>query len=67
MKLLRIGEVAEKTGMAKRTIYKAAARGDFPPSRKFGGVSAWLESEIDEWILSLPTEKEATSSGDSGN
>ena len=31
--------------------------GKFPRSRELGGKSAWLESEVEAWIASLPTRR----------
>lgn len=42
----------DKTGMAKSIIYKYMEAGEFPENVKLTTRSvAWVESEIDEWIL----------------
>lgn len=51
MKILRLSAVIESTGLARSTIYKFVASGDFPkPVPLVGRSVGWLESEIQEWI-----------------
>lgn len=51
MKLIRIKEVMDRTGLARSTIYKYMDEGRFPKQLKLGTHSAaWVESEIDAWI-----------------
>ncbi|SNY97901.1 AlpA family transcriptional regulator [Halomonas sp. hl-4] len=51
MKLIRIKDVMERTGLARSTIYKYISLGQFPQPIKLGTRAvAWVESEIDVWI-----------------
>lgn len=51
MRLLRIKEVKEKTGLSKTAIYDNMNAGQFPRNISLGvRAVAWLESEVDEWI-----------------
>ncbi|RUR34096.1 AlpA family transcriptional regulator [Vreelandella andesensis] len=51
MKLIRIKDVMERTGLARSTIYKYINLGQFPQPIKLGTRAvAWVESEIDTWI-----------------
>lgn len=51
MKLIRIKDVMERTGLARSTIYKYISLGQFPQPIKLGTRSvAWVESEINTWI-----------------
>lgn len=51
MKLIRIKDVMERTGLARSTIYKYISLGQFPQPIKLGTRAvAWVESEIDTWI-----------------
>lgn len=51
MKLIRIKEVMNRTGLARSTVYKYISQGQFPQSLKLGTRAvAWVESEIDTWI-----------------
>lgn len=50
--LLRLKQVEKKTGLKRSQIYLYMKNGMFPHSIKIGYSSvAWLESEIDEWII----------------
>ena len=53
MKLIRLTQVMECTGLARSTVYKFMAEGQFPKPVKLGvRMVAWVESEIQEWICS---------------
>jgi prophage regulatory protein len=51
MKLIRLKQVMECTGLARSTVYKFIAEGDFPKPVKLGvRVAAWVEAEVFVWI-----------------
>jgi prophage regulatory protein len=51
MKLIRLKQVMECTGLARSTVYKFIAEGDFPKPVKLGvRVAAWVEAEVLAWI-----------------
>jgi len=51
MKLIRLTQVMECTGLARSTVYKFMAEGDFPKPVKLGvRVAAWVEAEVLDWI-----------------
>tara|TARA_R110001606_G_C15378859_1_gene650229 strand:- start:1261 stop:1467 length:207 start_codon:yes stop_codon:yes gene_type:complete len=51
MKFIRLKEVIDRTGLARATIYKYMAEGEFPKSVSLGGRSVgWVESEVEAWI-----------------
>ena len=51
MKLIRIKDVMERTGLARSTVYKYISEGRFPRPIKLGSRAvAWVESEIESWI-----------------
>lgn len=51
MRILRLKEVIEKTGLARSTIYKYVDAGTFPEPIPLGGRSVgWVDSEVHEWI-----------------
>ena len=57
MKLLRLPQVMEKTGLARSTLYGLMKTTDFPAPIKIGiRAVAWEERDIDHWIT---TKKEA--------
>lgn len=50
-KMLRLGEVRERTGLGSSTIYKYIQLGAFPRPRKLGWrISRWMSTDIDEWM-----------------
>ncbi|MDK2710972.1 helix-turn-helix transcriptional regulator [Enterobacter cloacae] len=53
IRLLRLPEVMNKTGYSKAWIYRLINEGLFPQPVKIGvRAIAFIESEIDEWIVS---------------
>lgn len=60
-KLLSKAEVIEITGFSYPQIWRWMREGKFPRSLKVGkgpaGRVAWKESEIQEWIDNLPTQR----------
>ena len=51
MKLIRLKQVMECTGLARSTVYKFIAEGDFPKQVKLGvRVAAWVEAEVLAWM-----------------
>jgi prophage regulatory protein len=61
MKLLRLNEVLNKTGLKRSTIYKHIQGGTFPPPVKLSPyISLWPEHEVDEviraWIAGMDRE-----------
>lgn len=53
IRALRLSQVIEKTGIPASTIYAKAKIGDFPKPIKLGNgrSSAWLEHEVDQWLV----------------
>ncbi|CQH53229.1 AlpA family phage regulatory protein [Yersinia frederiksenii] len=58
VRILRLSDVVNKTGIARSTIYDwlnpKSPRFDatFPKRRRLGKQSiGWLEAELDEWLL----------------
>lgn len=52
LRLLRISEVMNLTGLPKSTIYLKIKNKEFPAQLQIGLRSvAWLESEIQDWII----------------
>lgn len=50
-RLIRRAEVIARVSLARSSIYKRMAAGEFPrPVDIGGGRVAWLESDIDHWI-----------------
>ena len=54
-KFLRQGEVLDRTGLGRTTVWRKEREGTFPKRRRITGTTiGWLESEIDEWIEARP-------------
>ena len=50
-------ELTKRVGLTYPTIWKQMRDGKFPRGRAVGGKTAWLESEIDNWIAGLPVHR----------
>ena len=49
---MRLKEVMEMTGLSRSYVYQLMAEGDFPQSVSLGARAvAWVESEVQDWIL----------------
>lgn len=56
MKMLRLPEVVEVTGLSRPTIYRLEAKGEFPKRRRLGVNSVgWVEDEVTAWIQNRPS------------
>jgi prophage regulatory protein len=52
--LLRLPEVARRTGLGKSSIWVKVAEGTFPQPVRFGArCTRWIESEIEAWKAAL--------------
>ncbi|TWC11957.1 AlpA family transcriptional regulator [Pseudomonas sp. SJZ101] len=59
MRIIRLKEVIDSTGLARSTIYKYIAEGTFPNSVPLGDRSVgWVESEVHDWILAKIEERD---------
>ena len=57
VRLLSKPEVLDRVGVTFPTLWKWMLAGKFPRSRNlFDGKVAWVESEVEEWISSLPIQ-----------
>ncbi len=46
-----------RIGLSYPTVWRMMREGKFPRGRVVGGKTAWLESEIDNWIAGLPVRR----------
>lgn len=59
MRLIRLKEVIDSTGLARSTIYKFISEGMFPKPVSLGErCVAWVEGEVHKWILSRIEERD---------
>ena len=62
MKLIRLKEVMERTGLGRTSIYNFMTAGSFPKSVSLGARAvAWVESEVDDWIVERIKERDRES------
>ena len=51
MKMLRLPEVLEATGLSRATVYRLEKKGEFPKRRRLGVNSVgWVEEEVTLWV-----------------
>ncbi|WP_409078076.1 helix-turn-helix transcriptional regulator [Pseudomonas sp. SZMC_28357] len=53
--LLDFATLSKKIRLSRYTIYILISDDTFPKARKIGKASRWINSEIEEWMISLPT------------
>ena len=59
MKVIRLQQVMEMTGLGRSTVYKYVSENWFPKPIPLGGRSVgWLESEVVEWIMAKVSERD---------
>lgn len=59
MRILRLEEIMQMTGLGRSTIYRLMAQGKFPMKLDLGPRSVgWLESELHEWLQSKMTSRQ---------
>jgi len=57
--LLRLKQVMGRTGLGRSSVYRLISEGAFPKSVSLGGRSvAWVEQEIDDWIMARIEERD---------
>ena len=63
MRIIRLKEVIDSTGLARSTIYKYIAEGTFPKPVSLGDrCVGWVDSEVHDWILARIEERDLTES-----
>lgn len=58
-RLLRLQEVIQRCGLGKTAIYTRIRAGAFPRPVDLGGVVAWVESEVEDWIQARIAERDS--------
>src|SRR2546429_9615376 len=57
MRLLRIRQVMQVTGLSRMTIYRLERTGNFPHRGRLGSnSSAWFEGDVFHWAYSCPLD-----------
>jgi len=58
MKILRLKEVTNLTGLSRSTLYDRITQGAFPESISLGGNTVgWVEHEVIDWIQDRINER----------
>lgn len=59
MRIMRLKEVIDSTGLARSTIYKYIGEGIFPKPVSLGDrCVGWVDIEVHEWILARIEERD---------
>ncbi|SFI22488.1 transcriptional regulator, AlpA family [Pseudomonas syringae] len=59
MRIIRLKDVIDSTGLARSTIYKYIAEGTFPRKISLGDrCVGWVEREVQDWILARVEERD---------
>lgn len=60
LKIVRLPEATEKTGLSRSTIYDLISKGKFPKQIKLSPrTMGFLESELDEWVADRAANRSA--------
>ncbi len=52
MRIIRLKEVIDLTGLARSTVYKYVGEGSFPKPVSLGDrCVGWVDTEVQDWIL----------------
>ena len=63
MRIIRLTETIDSTGLARSTIYKYIGEGTFPKPVSLGDrCVGWVESEVHDWILARIEERDLAES-----
>jgi prophage regulatory protein len=55
LKIIKLKDVIELTGLSRSTIWRLERQGNFPQRVHLGERSmGWLEEEVDAWLNSRP-------------
>jgi prophage regulatory protein len=59
MRIIRLKEVIDSTGLARSTIYKYMSEGTCPQAVSLGDrCVGWVDSEVHDWILARIEERD---------
>ncbi|MEZ9732285.1 helix-turn-helix transcriptional regulator [Vibrio cyclitrophicus] len=59
MRLIRLKEVIEMTGLSRSYVYKLMDADQFPKSVSLGyRCVAWVESEVQDWVIERVADRD---------
>lgn len=60
MRIIRLKEVIDSTGLSRSTLYKYISEGTFPKPVSLGDrCVGWVDSEVHDWILARIEERDS--------
>ena len=60
MRIIRLKEVIDSTGLGRSTIYKYISEGSFPKPVALGDRAVgWVESEVMSWVMARIEARDA--------
>jgi prophage regulatory protein len=60
IRIIKLGEVIESTGLSRSTIYRKINEKSFPESVSLGSNAVgWVEAEVQQWILERVSQRDA--------
>lgn len=60
LKIVRLRQATEKTGLSRSTIYDLISKGKFPKQIKLSPrTMGFLESELDQWVADRAANRSA--------
>ena len=61
LRMLRLREVVQLTGLSQTTVWRRERAGEFPRRRRLGAnLVAWRSDEVEAWIEQLPDADDST-------
>ncbi|WP_129972395.1 MULTISPECIES: AlpA family transcriptional regulator [unclassified Pseudomonas] len=59
MRIIRLKDVIDSTGLGRSTVYKYISEGTFPKPVSLGDrCVGWVENEVHDWILARIEERD---------
>jgi prophage regulatory protein len=66
LKVMRLNEVMERTGLSRSSIYQKISEKNFPTQISLSANSVgWIESEVEAWIVDRISQSRGESAGHS--
>lgn len=59
MRILRLRDVINQTGLGRSSIYKFSKLGEFPQSVRLGGSVGWKSTQLNLWIIQRIRERDS--------
>ena len=50
MQLIGVKEIARRTGLSERSVWRLRDSGALPPPLRFGRLVKWRDADVDAWL-----------------